>query len=143
MNSLELTIHTDGGARGNPGPAGIGIVVSDQLGQTHFELGKYLGKSTNNEAEYTAFFESLAWLETKREELSIAKVTWKLDSLLVVEQLNRRWKIKEPRMQVFAQKIWEKLKTLSFPYEIRHVRREENKEADLLVNQALDAQPLE
>lgn len=137
---MNVIIHTDGGARGNPGPAGIGVFVTDDQGNQVFAEGKYLGVSTNNEAEYSAFDASLDWLLRYVQEHNIEKTVWKLDSMLVVEQLNKKWKIKEPRLHVFAQKIWQKLAQLPCAYSITHVRREENKEADLLVNQALDLQ---
>ncbi len=136
----NLIVYTDGGARGNPGPAGIGVFVTSGDGKEVFSAGKYIGVSTNNEAEYSAFSDSLDWLLTYAQQNPVAGVVWKLDSMLVVEQLNKKWKIKEPRLHVFAQAIWQKLSELSCPYKITHVPRAENKEADLLVNQALDLQ---
>jgi ribonuclease HI len=134
---VELHIFTDGGSRGNPGPAAIGI--SFQIGEEEIlSFATYLGVFTNNEAEYTAFQVSLQKLKEMLSTRSIAKVAWKLDSMLVVEQLNKRWKIKEARMQTFASQIWQELATLSTPYTISYVPREQNKRADQLVNLALD-----
>jgi ribonuclease HI len=134
----KLVIHTDGGARGNPGPAAIGVVVKKD-GTVVFEKGLCIGTKTNNEAEYLAFLDSVSWLHTQTQEQQVSEVEWKLDSMLVVEQLNKKWKIKEARLATFAQEIWSKLSALKIKYTISHIRREHNSEADALVNQALDA----
>lgn len=137
MNKLQ--IYTDGGARGNPGPAGIGIYVLDQDLKPIFSASDYIGTATNNEAEYKAFLVSLAWLKDYSQTHQIDVVESFLDSKLVVEQINKNWKVKEPRMQKFAKQAWEIIAGFNFDYQIYHVRREKNKEADALVNQALDA----
>ena len=133
----SLIIQTDGGARGNPGPAGIGLVVLEGE-KVLYERGEYVGEKTNNEAEYLAFLHSLKWVSEYAAKHAITTVAWKLDSKLVVEQLNKRWKIKEARLHQFAQEIWQELAQLPCPYTIRHVYREQNRAADQLVNQALD-----
>lgn len=135
----NLKIYTDGGARGNPGPAGIGVFVINQQQECVYSASKFIGKATNNEAEYKAFLASLEWLETYLKSTSIDRVECFLDSKLVVEQINRNWKIKEPRLAEIAQQIWQILSSLSCQPKISHVRRELNKEADALVNEALDA----
>lgn len=135
---MILTINTDGGSRGNPGQAAIGVVISQDETIIQ-ELKQAIGIATNNEAEYTAVLHSLAWIKERSFELKPAKIVWKLDSKLVVEQLAKHWKIKEPRMQDLAHKCWTELSALSCPYQFVHVPREQNKEADALVNQALDA----
>ncbi len=134
----KLIVHTDGGARGNPGPAGIGVVILDQ-DQVVFEIGEFIGEKTNNEAEYLAFLTSAKVITEKIQLWQPTEIEWQLDSKLVVEQLNRKWKIKEPRMSEFAQEIWQHLKMLSIPYKIVHIPRALNAAADALVNQALDA----
>lgn len=136
----KLFIFTDGGSRGNPGAAAIGVFVTDENGAVIFEHGQYLGISTNNEAEYEAFLASLTWLHSYLKTQAADQVVWQLDSKLVVEQLNKNWKIKEDRLRSKAQNCWQLLEALQVPYTITHVRRELNKEADRLVNQALDAQ---
>lgn len=133
-------IFTDGGSRGNPGPAAVGVFVSDEAGTVVYEQASYLGISTNNEAEYEAFLASLKWLQALTPDRRPNKVIWQLDSKLVVEQLNRNWKIKEDRLRQKAQNCWQLLEMLAIPYSIVHVVREKNKDADRLVNQALDAQ---
>ena len=130
-------LYTDGGSRGNPGLAACAFVVVETATQKIIhEANKTLGIATNNEAEYQGFIESVNWVldqKWKNEYL-----VWKLDSLLVVQQLNSVWKIKDARMRVFAQTAWEKLKKLTNSYTIQHIPREQNSRADALLNQALD-----
>jgi ribonuclease HI len=130
-----LRVFTDGAARGNPGPAGLGVVIEDEHGMRLRGLHRWLGVATNNEAEYHALIEGLkAVAEWKPDRLEIY-----LDSKLVVEQVNGRWKVKEARLQALQTKAKELL--AGFPeVEIRHVERERNKAADALANQAIDAQ---
>jgi len=137
-DSQKLVIFTDGGARGNPGPAGIGVVVVAN-GQTIDSIGECVGEKTNNEAEYLAFLRSLEWLVQYRVDHLVVGIEWRLDSLLVVQQLNKRWKIKEPRLRVFSESAWKILLGLPCPYQVNHIPREKNGDADALVNQALDA----
>ncbi len=138
MSETRLTIFTDGGARGNPGPAGIGVTVLDQTKTPIHEFGRVIGESTNNEAEYQAFLASIQWLTSTSHDFAISQVDWKLDSKLVVEQLNRRWKVKEKRLFSMVEEIWGLLASLPYPFSISHVPRELNRRADQLVNQALD-----
>lgn len=134
----QLNIFTDGGARGNPGPAGIGVVVCEDE-TVIFEAAKYLGEATNNEAEYAAILEALQWLHTALAERSVEAVVCHLDSQLVVNQLNRDWKIKEPRMRRYAEQCWALVEEIDVPVTFTHVPRAENSAADALVNQAVDA----
>lgn len=142
VNATQLVIHTDGGSRGNPGPAALGVWVGTPSGDELHSFHQFLGTGTNNEAEYEGILASLTWLLSSPLLASATDITWKLDSMLVVEQLNRRWKIKEPRIQTKAQRCWDLLATLTVPYSIVYVPRAENKQADALVNQALDEQQL-
>lgn len=134
-----LIVHTDGGARGNPGPSAIGVFVKKDE-QTLLEQSAFLGVQTNNEAEYWGFKKSLEWISQFLGDKSIEGIEWRLDSMLVVEQLNKKWKIKEERLRVFANEIWSELAKLSVPYKITHVPRAQNSQADALVNQCLDSQ---
>lgn len=148
---MKITIHTDGGSRGNPGKAAVGcvIIIDDQTPKT---LGKYIGIATNNEAEYTAVITALEWLKAHKTSVFVDElkddglngenaknVHFKLDSKLVVEQLNRNWKIKDARMGSFAKRCWELIKELGVEAVFTHVPREKNAEADAIVNQALDS----
>ncbi len=130
----KIIIYTDGGARNNPGPAGAGVFIID--GKKTTEVKKFLGSQTNNWAEYEAVI--LALTEAKRLGLNGREIEVRADSLLVVEQLSGRWKIKEPALKVQHAKV-RALIASDFP-RIRfiHVPREENAEADRLVNEAVD-----
>jgi ribonuclease HI len=137
---MRLRVFTDGGARGNPGPAGTGVVVKDSLDNTVYEYNEFIGVSTNNEAEYTAFLTALRWLHEQNQVNDVDGADFFLDSKLVVEQINKRWKIKEQRLLDLAKNCWQLISTLPYQVTIKHVGRSENTEADLLVNQALDEQ---
>ena len=130
----KIIVFTDGGARGNPGPAGAGVVINN--GGTITEVKQFLGKfQTNNWAEYEAVVIALGRL--LEMGLLGKDLEFRLDSQLVVEQLKGNWKIKEPGLKVQASKVRGLLKdfgTVTFSY----IPREENKEADRLVNEALD-----
>jgi ribonuclease HI len=138
----QLSIKTDGGSRGNPGSAAWAFVVYDAHTQAVIAEDKLcIGIATNNEAEYQAFLASTKWVVAQCEQPTEAKPThinWQLDSKLVVEQLNKKWKIKEPRMAEYAAQIWKLLVKAGITYTITHIPREQNKDADALVNQALD-----
>ncbi len=135
---MQLTIHTDGGARGNPGPAAIGVVI-EQERKTIAQFGTYIGKATNNVAEYQAVIEALNWVLNHAQDVNKASgLDFFLDSTLVVNQLNGTFKIKNANLRLLLAKIrlleQETGKTIYYSY----VPREQNKKADLLVNQALD-----
>ena len=133
----KIIIFTDGGSRGNPGIAGAGVYVIDEKGQEIHREYKYLGLKTNNEAEYLAL--NLALLYLKKNLKTASALVFKLDSKLVVEQMNKNWKIKEARLQILAQENWQILSTLPYSTcEIKYIPREENKMADMLANQAMD-----
>lgn len=131
----KLIINTDGGARGNPGPAGIGVVIRDESEKIIFEHGSYIGDTTNNVAEYTALIKAL---ETARD-MQATDLLVRMDSELIVKQMQGVYKIKEPNLQLLASKVLV-LKKLFNLVEFTHVRREHNKEADYQVNRALDEQ---
>lgn len=137
MSSTQLIINTDGGSRGNPGPAAVGVVACFD-GKVVLEKYQKIGRATNNVAEYRGFLASLNYIEGLLEAYKPDSIQWRLDSLLVVEQLNRRWKIKDPVLSELASRVWEKLEHLSCRFLITHVPRQENSEADRLVNLALD-----
>ena len=138
---MTVKIFTDGGSRGNPGNAACGFVVFGSSADPIYSQGDFLGVGTNNEAEYQGFAKSLDWLlSTKDLDLTQAtQIIWHLDSKLVVEQLLKRWKIKEPRLQEFATQIWLKLAQLPCEYSLTHVPRAQNALADAVVNKTLDS----
>lgn len=129
----KIIIHSDGGARGNPGPAGIGAILHDVDGKVVAEISRHLGETTNNQAEYKAL---IAGLE-KAQDLKVKEVDCFLDSELVVKQLNREYKVKSPELAPLFLKVHNL--SLSFKkIKYVHVRREYNKEADRLANEAMD-----
>ena len=131
----KLIIYSDGGARGNPGPAAIGFVIYDSAGAILKKFGHFLGVSTNNQAEYKAL---IAGLE-QAAKLGASSVVCHLDSELVVKQLQGAYKVREEGLKPLAAealRLTSKFKQVQFV----HVRREKNKLADELVNQALDEQ---
>lgn len=135
MSKKKLIINTDGGARGNPGPAGIGVVIKDEAGDLVYQFGGYIGETTNNTAEYRALIKALE----EAGHLGATDVVINMDSELIVKQMLGQYKIKEPTLQPLAQEVIKLLKQFQ-SHSFTHVRREYNKEADALVNQALDAQ---
>jgi ribonuclease HI len=128
-----LRLYTDGAARGNPGPAGLGVVIEDDQGMRLGGLCRYLGKATNNQAEYYALIEGLqAVRDWNPDRLEIY-----LDSQLVVEQVNGRYRVKNQDLKPLYQRARELID--SFPeVVIRHVERAKNKGADALANRAID-----
>lgn len=129
--SRKATIHTDGGARGNPGPSGIGVVIEIDR-ETH-KFKEYIGEATNNQAEYKAVILALQ----KAKELEVEEIDLFLDSELVQQQLNQNYKVKNKDLQPLFVQAWNL--GLSFKkVKYTHVARNDNKLADKLVNEALD-----
>jgi ribonuclease HI len=131
---MKYIVHTDGAARGNPGPAAIGVVIEDEEGRTVYEASRALGVRTNNEAEYLALLTALEYLKDIRP----AEVEFLLDSELVVKQILGQYKVKEPRLQALHGQVIMLLNAVK-KFKFRHVRREHNARADELANEALDA----
>lgn len=130
---MKAILFADGAARGNPGPAGSGAVLLDEDGHVIAELTRHLGHATNNVAEYTALIIGLE--EAQRR--GIDDIDIRMDSMLVVRQMQGAWKVKHPNMKPLALRAGELL--ASFPRRtIEHVPREENLIADALSNKAID-----
>jgi ribonuclease HI len=131
----KIIMFTDGGSRGNPGPAAIGVYI-ETLGKKY---GECIGKKTNNEAEYGALIFGLKKIKQVlgNQKAKNAEVECYLDSELVVKQLNHEYKLKEKHIQEFFLEIWNLM--LDFgKVSFVHIPREKNKIADALVNEALD-----
>ncbi|OGL61348.1 hypothetical protein A3H10_03905 [Candidatus Uhrbacteria bacterium RIFCSPLOWO2_12_FULL_46_10] len=129
----DLIIYTDGGARGNPGPAAIGIVIKSNSGSLLKTFGRYIGVSTNNQAEYRALIAALE----EAKKMGAERIKCFLDSELLVKQLKREYRVKDKDLQSLFVQAWNltiNFKNVSF----NHIPRERNKEADLAVNKALD-----
>lgn len=128
-----MRLYTDGAARGNPGPAGLGIVIEDDQGTRLRGLKQYIGRATNNEAEYQALIEGLKEAATwKPDRLEVY-----LDSKLVVEQINGSYRVRKPELQPLYARVKELLGGFD-EVVISHVEREKNRGADALANIALD-----
>lgn len=136
----KITVYADGGSRGNPGPAAVGVVVLNESGQKLKEYGAKLEEiSTNNEAEYEAVIFGLKKLKQffGKEKTKHLAVEFRLDSELIALQLAGEYKVSEERMQILFMKVW----NLKFDFGkiiFKTVPREQNRRADELVNQALD-----
>jgi ribonuclease HI len=140
QNLELLEINTDGGSRGNPGPAGIGVYAAAS-GKKVFTLSEAIGETTNNVAEYTAVIRSLETLLEK--EIFTEKIKYILDSELIVRQITGKYKVKQPHLKLLRQQIVNLVNTLKDKGQIKlmtfiTVPREQNKKADRLVNEALD-----
>lgn len=136
---MKLIINTDGGARGNPGPAGIGAVIADNDGKIIGRHKQYIGKATNNVAEYKALILALEQAKTiSNLQSPISNLEIRMDSELIVRQMQGRYKIKEPTLKLLASEVL-KLRNQFKNVTFHHVPREQNKEADRLVNEAIDA----
>ncbi len=130
---MKLTIFTDGGARGNPGPAATGVVIKDEAGKILAAYGEYLGEQTNNYAEYMALISGLK----RARSLGATEVNCILDSELVTKQMKQEYRVREATLQKLfiqaynAAAVFQKVN-------YKHVLRAKNKEADRLVNDTLD-----
>lgn len=133
-----LTIYSDGGSRGNPGRASYGFIVYDHNTTVLHEEGRVIGITTNNIAEYTGIVKALEWVQ-KQKSYTVDAITFKLDSELAVKQLTNRYRVKSTQLQSLFYKVKELEYALAIPITYTHVRREFNKEADRLVNEALDS----
>ena len=131
---LQLVLHVDGGARGNPGPAAIGVVISDPSGEVLDELAEAIGVATNNVAEYRALLRGLE----RARALGATEVEIVNDSELVARQLSGAYKVKHPAMKPLHAAAMAALRGFD-RWRVRSVPRAQNARADALVNQALDA----
>lgn len=136
MIKNRFRVFTDGGARGNPGPAAVGIVIYDHTGRKVKTINKCIGVASNNQAEYRAAGEALEFI---KNEYGLSQVDLFLDSELVARQLNGRYKVKDQHLKPLFSKIREFVIALGGSVSFTYVRREENQEADRLVNKALDS----
>ncbi len=136
----KITIYTDGASRGNPGPAGVGVVFENEKGQAFKEYAHFLGsKLTNNEAEYLAAIFALKKFKHLfgKKVAKTSEVELKSDSELLVKQLTGKYRLSDKKIQGFFIEIWN-LKLDFKKVKFTHVSRNKNKKADALANQALD-----
>jgi len=133
LKSKKVALYIDGAARGNPGPAGIGAVIKDEKGRTVREFSKYLGESTNNIAEYSALVYGLQEaLMLKADEIAIHA-----DSELVAEQLKGTYRVRSADLKPLFEQALHMLGSFKH-FEVKQIRREDNREADALANRAIN-----
>jgi len=139
MQNGVLVIHTDGGSRGNPGPAACAF-VAELDGKVLAEKSKYLDVTTNNIAEYQGVLLAFEWMLENNKSLKMGEVLFLLDSELVVKQLTGFYKVKKPELQTLNLLIKKNIRDISTKVNFQNIPREQNKEADRLVNEELDLQ---
>lgn len=137
MSGLISTVFSDGGARGNPGPAACAFVCISDTGSVVQKASKYLGSTTNNFAEYQGVILALTWLNQNKKMLG-GSITFNLDSELVTNQINGTYKVKEETLKKLMLLIRNLLDKFPTKIIFKNVPREKNKLADFLVNEELD-----
>ena len=135
---MTLNIFCDGGARGNPGPAAIGFVVKDHIGHPLHQHSEVIGAATNNVAEYRAVLSALEWVTKNSDNWQLITVNFFLDSALVVNQLNGRFKVKSAHLRDLIVQINILESKVTAPITYTAIPRAQNSQADSLVNLALD-----
>jgi ribonuclease HI len=129
----HVVAHVDGGARGNPGPAGYGVVIENEQGKPIAEFSRYLGHRTNNFAEYSGLIAALSYaLEHQHSAVRVLS-----DSELMVRQMNGVYKVRSPDLRPLYEEARARARRLKW-FRIEHVRREQNARADRLANEAMD-----
>jgi ribonuclease HI len=131
---MILHAFTDGASRGNPGESGIGIIVRDGSNEVLISLHGYIGTTTNNVAEYTA----LLTLLKKAAGMSCTRLVVHSDSELMVRQVNGQYKVRDLVLKKYHQQVMAAIAGLPFAVELRHIPREENRDADKLANLGID-----
>ncbi len=140
-----INVYIDGASRGNPGEAGIGILIKTEKGETLFSAAGYSGKLTNNQAEYNALIAALTKINKTPSLLSTGGpknaglITIHSDSELIVKQLNGQYKVKEPELKKLNNRVKELIQAIPSKIEFKHIRREQNREADRLANTGIDS----
>lgn len=138
-NLASINIFTDGGSRGNPGESALGTYIESDKGEEIKSIGKRLGITTNNIAEYSAIKEGLVWVKENIKEFdNLTKINFYMDSNLAVQQLNGIYKIKNEGLRKIFFEIRILENEIKIPISYTHIPREKNKKADKLVNLALD-----
>jgi ribonuclease HI len=131
---MTIIAHTDGASRGNPGESGIGIVLRDEHGHLVYSEGRYIGSATNNAAEYQALIACLQ----KAAELQCQRLVVHSDSELLVRQMTGKYRVRDKGLQQFYFQVHQILNRAPYAFEIVHVARERNRDADLLANAGID-----
>jgi len=137
---MELHLYTDGGARGNPGIAGYGFAIFDQDKKLLHKDSQFLGVKTNNEAEYLGIIAALTWVTQNLSTYNPDSVHLFSDSQLIVRQLQGLYKVKSPNLKPFFATAQNLISQIKVPLTFNDIRREYNKLADSLANEAMDRQ---
>src|SRR4030042_4244151 len=137
MDKNQLVIYCDGGARGNPGPGASSFIIF-QKGTEVVRFSKYLGKTTNNIAEYYGVLLALRWINHNNVLTQSQDMVFNLDSQLVVRQLTGVYKIKDAKLKILTSKINKLRENLNRNIYFNHIAREKNKLADMLVKKEID-----
>ena len=135
---MQLSVYTDGGSRGNPGPSGFGVAIYDHQKNLIAQISKFIGIKTNNEAEYTALIDALVWINNHQSELDINSVDIFSDSQLLVRQQQGRYKVKSPHIVSLNNLVKALINATTITYKFHEIPRELNVLADQLANQAMD-----
>ncbi len=135
---MEVNIYTDGGSRGNPGISGYGLVIYDDQKTLIYQESKFLGIKTNNEAEYSGIIAALEWVKKNQSAYQITQLNFFADSQLMIRQLQGVYKVKAPTLLPLFSRAQQLLLQINLPAKFTDVRREFNKLADELANQAMD-----
>ena len=135
---MIINVYTDGGSRGNPGHSGYGLVIYDDNQKILYQESKYLGIKTNNEAEYSGLLGALIWLSNNQNSFDLSQINFFADSQLMIRQMQGIYKVKADNLKPFYKQAKDILKNISTPIVFKDVRRELNKLADELANQAMD-----
>lgn len=130
---MKLITYSDGGARGNPGPAAYGVVIKDANGSVLKQHGRYIGSTTNNQAEYRGLIDALE----HAKDMGATEVDCFLDSELLVKQMKGEYRVKDPELAKLYVRV-HNLMVMIGKVSFTHIRRALNKEADAMVNKALD-----
>jgi probable phosphoglycerate mutase len=137
---MVLNIYTDGGSRGNPGISGYGLVIYEDKQKVLYQEGKFLGIKTNNEAEYSGIIAAIEWVKKNKTNYNITQLNFFADSQLMIRQFQGLYKVKAPTLLPLYAQAQQLLAQINLPTKFTDVRREFNKLADELANQAMDLQ---
>jgi len=135
---MVLNIYTDGGSRGNPGISGYGLVIYEDKQKILYQEGKFLGVKTNNEAEYSGIIAALEWVKKNKTNYNITQLNFFADSQLMIRQFQGLYKVKAPTLLPLFAHAQQLLAQINLPAKFTDVRRDFNKLADELANQAMD-----
>jgi ribonuclease HI len=135
---MIIDIFTDGGARGNPGPAGFGVVIKNSENKTLYQNSSFLGIKTNNEAEYAGLIDALNWIKNNYENFGVTQANIFSDSQLMVRQLQGLYKVKSSNLKPLFAQSQKILENIPISFTFGNIPREQNTHADRLANQAMD-----